>query len=174
MKDWRTRPGVESWMLVNLAEALRATGRARRARPVHQHALMLQESPRPHTIHRLWLAADAALAGDAKCAESHLSGARMDAVTPAYAAMRQLVEALLKAMQTPPASFNEVRKIIEQVTPKIVNFHSDREQRILYIKVTRALARRAPRWRDRLWSLNKSFISMRGSQTVAAARGLDS
>ena len=61
--DWRTRTGTEPWSLLNYVGALRHAGRDEEAREVGRHALTL---PADHAIgsHSIWLALDAALAGD--------------------------------------------------------------------------------------------------------------
>ena len=60
MADWRTRPGVESWMLLNLASSLRTLGRHDQAVAVNRHALTL---PPDHTRpkHLAWVAVEDAL-----------------------------------------------------------------------------------------------------------------
>lgn len=70
--DWRAHPNLESWMLHNLASALRDLGRDREAAEVSQQALT---RPRDHAFneHNLWLAIDAAFAGDRAGAERFLA-----------------------------------------------------------------------------------------------------
>lgn len=57
LSDWRIRPAVESWMLLNLVEALRNLGRNDEAADVSRHAVTLAEDVGTSS-HRLWLAAD--------------------------------------------------------------------------------------------------------------------
>jgi hypothetical protein len=72
MADWRTRREVGGWMLINLAVALRALKRDAEAHEVSAHAL---RQPADHSAngHRVWLAYDAILEGDAATAEGYLN-----------------------------------------------------------------------------------------------------
>lgn len=80
LADWSTRNGLEAWMLLNLVVALREGDRLSLAAEVGRHALSLQED-RTTERHRLYLEADAALAG----APSVLAGWQpKEAELPAY------------------------------------------------------------------------------------------
>src|SRR5206468_4029217 len=73
MDGWDERDGVESWMLLNLAIALRGLGRLDEARQVHQHAL---EKARPDfttAYHECWLALDDALARQAEAVQDYFA-----------------------------------------------------------------------------------------------------
>ena len=63
LRDWRDREGVQPWMLLNLALALRELGRHDEAHAVSKHALALNINDSLDQ-HRLLLAIDAGLAGD--------------------------------------------------------------------------------------------------------------
>jgi tetratricopeptide (TPR) repeat protein len=77
LAGWRTRQGVEPWMLLNLASALRDLGRDRDAAEASAAAL---ELPTDHTtpLHEVMLALDAAMSGDHGAARAHLSRAHGD------------------------------------------------------------------------------------------------
>jgi hypothetical protein len=70
--DWRAHSGLEPWMLLNLAGALRDLGRDAEAAEAGQRALT---RPRDHTFneHNIWLAVDAGFAGDRANAERLLA-----------------------------------------------------------------------------------------------------
>lgn len=61
--EWRARTGAEPWALLNLVCALRDLGREAEAAEVSRNALA---RPRDHSFgeHSIWLAVDAALAGE--------------------------------------------------------------------------------------------------------------
>ena len=62
LSDWKRRPAVGSWMLLNLASSLRALGRYAGAVAIDHHALTLpSDGTRPK--HQAWLALEDALAG---------------------------------------------------------------------------------------------------------------
>ncbi len=60
MSDYRTRPGVEPWMLSNLSASLRVMGRHGRAVEVNRHALTLPPD-RTRLKHLAWVALEDAL-----------------------------------------------------------------------------------------------------------------
>jgi tetratricopeptide (TPR) repeat protein len=70
--DWRAHSGLEPWMLLNLAGALRDLGRDAEAAEAGQRALT---RTRDHTFneHNIWLAVDAGFAGDRANAERLLA-----------------------------------------------------------------------------------------------------
>ncbi len=63
LHDWRERPDIKPWMLLNLASALRDLNRHPEAHAVSQHALSLNINDSLEQ-HRLFLAIDAGLARD--------------------------------------------------------------------------------------------------------------
>ena len=60
LSDYRTRPGVEPWMLSNLSASLRAMGRHGRAVEVNRHALTLPPD-RTRSKHLAWVALEDAI-----------------------------------------------------------------------------------------------------------------
>lgn len=70
--DWRQRPGVESWALLNLSSAQRDLGGDEEAHAISKHALTLKPD-HASDKHKIWLALDYALAGERAEAEAMLS-----------------------------------------------------------------------------------------------------
>ena len=113
MADWRTRNGLEPWMLANLAEGLRAVGRKREAVEASRRALALPfESA--HAVHRLWLAADALQDGELDAAKQWLSQVRRDGL-PRHTILFDLTTAVLTMAAAEeanrPAVFVDVRAV---------------------------------------------------------------
>jgi tetratricopeptide (TPR) repeat protein len=72
--DWKSREGVQSWMLVNVVEGLRNTDHDAEAVEASQRALDMPRGKGQH-LHRLWLATSAVEAGDFAAASEHLAAA---------------------------------------------------------------------------------------------------
>jgi tetratricopeptide (TPR) repeat protein len=70
-QDWRERQDARPWMLVNVVEGLRNTGRDAEAAQASLAALEMPQ-PKGQHLHRLWLAADAITAGDMDLASEYL------------------------------------------------------------------------------------------------------
>jgi hypothetical protein len=138
MADWRNRADAESWMLVNTAEAYRALKHDPEAREVHKHALRLQSRAEPRSIHSLWLAADAALAGE--MADATALRARVDpaALRPCHQFLRGLVDALMAAREGRP--HRDVRPLLEQAEAIHPKWREDRELRLMYGRCVRKLS----------------------------------
>jgi tetratricopeptide (TPR) repeat protein len=73
MSDWQRRENLESWMLINLAMALRGVGRDEEARAVHEFAIDKARPDPSRTYHEAWLALDAALARKAELAQDYFA-----------------------------------------------------------------------------------------------------
>jgi tetratricopeptide (TPR) repeat protein len=75
--DWRERQGLESWVLLNFADACRKLGHWQEALAAHQRA---DAMPRDQYFakHALWLATEAVLTGDIERADRFLPLAETD------------------------------------------------------------------------------------------------
>jgi tetratricopeptide (TPR) repeat protein len=137
MSDWRDRPDAEAWMLVNLAEAYRAVGRVDAAREIHHHAIKLHARPEPRSIHVLWLAADAALAG--RMAEVTQQLARVDSgsIRPQHQFLRGVIDALVAARDH--RSAKAVLAILQKARATYPQWMKDRELRRVYRSALRKL-----------------------------------
>jgi tetratricopeptide (TPR) repeat protein len=109
LADWRGRSGVEAWMLLNLALALRDLGRFGDAAAISREALRLR---RDHSAyeHELLLATDAGLAGDLAPIERLPNTGRELAAH--YRALQRLAEALRAGLGGPDrrASWREAMR----------------------------------------------------------------
>jgi tetratricopeptide (TPR) repeat protein len=156
MSDWRTRSDAESWMLVNLAEALRALGRDDEAREVHRHALTLASAPTPRSIHSLWLAADAALAGAWPDVTALLARVEPNSIRPCHQFLRGLVDALVRAGRD-QRPLREVRQLLESAEATYPAFREDRELRLMYRRCLKRLSALLHGVRAWWYFLNKRF-----------------
>lgn len=106
MHDWRLRVDALPWAHVNAVEGLRNTGREREGAECGRMALTLPESNGLH-LHHLWLASDAALAGDAAAARRGLEAmhdtAQGEPLDKDYEFLRVMVECLVDMREAAPA-----------------------------------------------------------------------
>jgi tetratricopeptide (TPR) repeat protein len=106
MHDWRTRLDALPWAHVNAVEGLRNTGREQEGAECGRLALTLPESNGLH-LHHLWLASDAALAGDTKAARRSLETmhetAAGEPLDKDYEFLRVMVECLVDMQDAAPA-----------------------------------------------------------------------
>jgi hypothetical protein len=73
-RDWQSRDDAQSWMLVNVVEALRNTGHDTEAVQASERALAMPRGKGQH-LHRLWLATSAMEAGNLAAASELLAAA---------------------------------------------------------------------------------------------------
>ncbi|HTN74105.1 MAG TPA: C39 family peptidase [Pirellulaceae bacterium] len=99
--NWRDYKDAEPWMLVNVAEALRGVSRDAEAAEVSQHALEIPPSNGLEQ-HRLWLACDAACAGNFDEAREHLEFVQVDQSDADALFLQTLASALVEAASAPP------------------------------------------------------------------------
>jgi cellulose synthase operon protein C len=98
--DWRSRSDLKPWMLVNLAEAYRATGADDKSRAVHHAALDL-DSDSGKMSHHAWLAFDLARAGQIDDAKQYLNNLLLsENYSPEYQFLLEITQAMLVARST--------------------------------------------------------------------------
>lgn len=153
MADWRDRKGIAPWMLVNLAESYRAMKRDDDAHAVHIYAEGMPFSgfDKPRSIHRLWLAADAARSGNAEAATAMLNGAKMMSVDRDYKFLRQVIDAMILALEpTIPGGFPKIREKLAMAKTTHAKFAGDRELKRIYLQALDLISSRcrgiAARW----------------------------
>jgi hypothetical protein len=113
MQDWPRRKS-SPWALNGLAISLRHLQRAQEAVRVSRRALLL---PPDHITpcHRAWIAIEEALDGDARKAESLLSGLEPPEESKAfYEALALLARAAIAVRRSRAAGFAEARRLIQQ------------------------------------------------------------
>jgi hypothetical protein len=145
MADWRERPAAEPWMLVNTIEALRAVGRTDEAVEVSRAALAAP----PHggqQLHHLWLAVDAAAAGDARAAEEHLAQVNVDLLTVDWMVLAESARGLVAMEQSPPEDrgsvFAEVRRRLAAAIKAYAAFDHEPGHRRALRQCARQITRR--------------------------------
>jgi cellulose synthase operon protein C len=142
--DWRDRPDAEAWMLVNAAEGFRALGRDEEAREVSRHALALPPS-HGQDLHRVWLAADAAAAGDTRTVRELLGQANHQELNAGFAFLKTLAEAAAEMAEAPRQQrrsvFRAVLKRIDRARAGYKAFPKEAAYRRMYRRCLQRVAR---------------------------------
>jgi hypothetical protein len=156
MADWRERTNVQSWMLANLVEGLRAKGRDEEAAEASRFALMLENGP-VDVMHRLWLAADAIRDGDLAAARQGIEAIAPDSLKAGGAFLRRLIAAVVDMASAEPATkdatFVAVRRDLRQAVSGFPSFRFDRARRRFYCKCVWRIAAYHGGMSSRLWAL---------------------
>lgn len=171
LADWRSRPNVQPWMLFNLCLALRHLGRYDEANDIANHVLKVWVHREGSADLRLFLAVEAALAGDISTANSHLKGAAVREDVPYDQQLLALARALTdfqsslavqlsldtgdSRREEPSAErgrrFADLRK---QMAPHFGAWRmiqSMRDVRRTFRRAGRVFVREGGGWRARLW-----------------------
>lgn len=154
LSDWREREQAEAWMLLNLAVSLRELDREPEAAAVSQAALT-----RPADVstprHRIWLAVDAALAGEPSSPDGAEAPSGGDP-EPYYRFLQGVIEAL-HAVREPtgprPEAFAAARKRLGEARSLHPGFARDRLLKRAYVRAVRRIAKEAGGFWAALWSL---------------------
>ena len=109
LADWRQRPGVTAWMLLNLSSSLRQLRRDAEALAVSRHAVTLKPD-HTTTQHHLWCALDSALRGDGPAADAVLAEVREHDETNYVRALLALVVAIRAVQTAAPAERRTILK----------------------------------------------------------------
>ncbi len=96
MQDWPNRKGVRPAMLLNLGLAYRSIDQDESAAKVNEFALQLPEDQTTDE-HRVWVALDAALAGNYERADKRISAISLDRLNTVHQLVARLVWALVVA-----------------------------------------------------------------------------
>ena len=115
MADWPSREKPGSWMLINLAIALRAQGRDEEASRVSRHALQHAQPDPTKMYHAVWLAFDDALAGrtaqSARLTGQHeAEGEHLDSY---FRFVHDMTKAMVKVQQSGRRAFADAQKAID-------------------------------------------------------------
>ena len=160
LADWQHRPDAEGWMLVNLAEALRAMNRDAEAEAVTARGFEISRNE-PRAIHGLWRAADALRAGDpaGSAAAIMAMDADMKYAPEPYQFLRGMLEAVLFVFDAADrrAQFEQSKKMIGEAIAIYPTFNKDRELWRLYQKLLALLGRSGIGFGGWLWCLSKRF-----------------
>jgi cellulose synthase operon protein C len=155
--DWQARSDLEAWMLVGVVESLRAFRKLEQARECSRLAIaMPYDYAQP--IHYMFLAADAALAGQTESARNHLDLAHGNGEREwplDYQLLIKIAQAVLDLDQAPPAErprlFGQLRRELHAMRAAYPSYHSEPERRRLYCAALRKLARLRGGWQAILW-----------------------
>jgi tetratricopeptide (TPR) repeat protein len=157
LSDWRERPDVEPWMLLNLALSLRALGRDTAASEVSRHALTLpRDTASP--CHEVWLALDSAVAGQFGKAADALGAIDSEAYDASHRFLHALVRGLVALHQVTPSErgrvFASVRAQWQTAVLDSTPMDEDRAAvRHAYRRSVRRLAADTGSWLAWLWAL---------------------
>lgn len=159
MHDWQDRPDLQPWMLLNVAEALRGVGRLTEAVACSQRAL---ELPEPHArhFHNLFLACDAAVAGQLETAREQLQafeqGNASAELDPDRKLLHCMVVAVLAMADAAPADrprlFGEERRRLAHTRQEFTSFEKEPERKRLYRATLQQLASLRGGLMGRLWN----------------------
>jgi len=109
--DWRDRPDVEPWMLMNTVQGFRALSSNAEAAQVSQAALsMPQRDFWPE--HHIWLAVDEACAGNIEAATQHLQNATDESLNSKFKFLITVVECVVRMAEAPPG---DARRVFRKV-----------------------------------------------------------
>jgi hypothetical protein len=154
LRDWRKRPGLEAWMLVNVAEAHLDLSEDEEAQEAHRAALLLT---RDHstTWHTAWVALHEALAGQEAAARERLAAVNQEELDYSQKLLCLWTKTLLEALRLgPDRPYAALRGLKSELAPlqrvlakDVRNLSPFRRARA---RVVRILAARQP-WLVRWW-----------------------
>ncbi len=160
--DWRDRPDAEPWMLVNVVESLRAMGRDAEALQATQRALSLPPGHGQH-LHHLWLAVDAACAGDLAAAREHLDWVPPESLDEDYQFDWMIVTSVLRMAEAAPAErsqvFADVRRQVAAARKNFAAYAQEPARQRFYHQALAEIARYRGTWAARLWYLVRRAVS---------------
>lgn len=159
LADWPSRHNVEPWMLFNLCLALRDQARYAEANALARQVLERWGYQKGFADIRLFIAVEAALAGEKDQASQHL---RQVVVRPQVAYDRQLkalAQALVDFQQSPTSqrskSFRAVRHELAQHFSSLRLAKVGRDVRRTFKRSANVFVREGGGWRARLWFIWK-------------------
>jgi hypothetical protein len=123
MGDWRQRPAVQMWMLLNLALALRSRRRWRQSREVLTAALKLPQRDQTFQKLRLLLAMELALAGATEEATAHFRELNSSGWQDYMLIQYHLTRALLAVQQAAPTERKKVFRFERAAITKLLAKH---------------------------------------------------
>lgn len=151
--DWRNREDIEAWMLVNVAEGLRATGRGDEAVEAGRLALSMPPAFGQH-LHHLWLAADEVLCGNVAEAKEHLKYVA-ESLDDDYQFLLTMIEGTVEMAEASPDQaghvFREARRRMVRARAAYKVYPREPARRRVYRRSLAALARHRGTLTARLW-----------------------
>jgi len=151
--DWRDRENIEAWMLVNVAEGLRATGRGDEAVEAGRQALSMPPAFGQH-LHHLWLAADEVLCGNVAEAKEHLEYVA-ESLDDDYQFLLTMIEGIVEMAEASPDQaghvFRQARRRMVRARAAYKVYPQEPARRRAYRRSLAALARHRGTLAARLW-----------------------
>lgn len=143
MADWRRREDARPWMLVNTVEGLRNTSRERVAAECSRHALTLTGNGRH--LHHLWLAGDAALAGDYAAAQEHLEQSHAEPLDEDYAFLEVITQCVVELGRATPEArrslFPQIKARLDDAKAKYQAYNLEPARERMYRQALLTLAK---------------------------------
>jgi tetratricopeptide (TPR) repeat protein len=162
MDDWRERKNLESWMLANLVDGLRALGRDSEAAEASRLALTLRPD-HCHPTHRVWLAADAACNGEIDVARNLLATPKQTALSADDAFIEKLAAAVVEMAaagpREKPYTFLAAQRKLSGAVAQYKSYNRDRSRRRLYRKCLRVIADKKGGFAARIWFWTRRLSS---------------
>ncbi len=152
--DWRDREDIEAWMLVNVAEGLRATGREAEAAEASRLALTLPPAFGQH-LHHLWLAIDEAFGRNISAAKEHLAGVDVESLDDDYQFLLTMIEGIVAMAEAPSDQaghvFREARQKMVRARAAYKTYPQEPARRLAYRRSLAALAKHRGTLGAKLW-----------------------
>ncbi|MBI1852984.1 MAG: tetratricopeptide repeat protein, partial [Planctomycetes bacterium] len=146
LSDWRSREGLQPWMLLNLVGSLRELRRLPEARRVSEAALEITPVDYATADHKLWLAFDEAARGDVGKADERLRGVEPTALNAWYRTFFSLTRVLIDVSTAAPPDFDRAferaKKELDQVVAQLPTLAQTRLVRRAYRICVLRIARR--------------------------------
>ncbi len=127
--DWQIRKNLDAWMLLAPADGYRMQKKYAEAISVHQHALDAANPDPSREEHTIWLAFEAALAGNTETARTRLSGVDLSAIRDSARLIFTLADSIIRMQEAirgeRSATFsdirNEIRDAVNDFAPDLTS-----------------------------------------------------
>jgi tetratricopeptide (TPR) repeat protein len=155
LADWRSRSGAEPWMLFNLCLALRHLGRFQQADETTRQVIEKWGHRQTSADLRLFLAVEAALAGDTGAAVGQLQQVQARKDVPYDQQLLAITRALVEFQQASPekrrSQFKAIRERLNATfaTGRMPRY--SRDVRRTFRRAGQAFQRDGGGWQTRLW-----------------------
>ena len=160
-RGWRERKDLEPWMLIELAFGYRSLGQFEEAFQINLRVQMLSEDG-SIALHRLWLAVEEAIRGEAGVAETWLSKVPEDLSEPQDRFVAQLTRVVLTAGDEQAlAEVGGDRGLLEmlgRVRAELPLYRKQPAFRLTYGRAVRCIGRRRSGLGALLWHLRAARV----------------
>jgi tetratricopeptide (TPR) repeat protein len=161
MRNWRNRTDIQPWMLANLASAYRAVGQRRKGSEINKLAMQMKSDPGGRTIHALWLAADALLAGKLDDAKAWLGHTSVTSGSPPYHQfIKAIIDAALQRHYQPDLPFASTRTQMIAAGKLYPGFRKTPEIKVLYRQFMIRMSRFKVGFSGMIWFWREALKSL--------------